>query len=209
MPQFIMICVMLMVSGVAEATSRKTALSVELMNLGRFIQLHHDQYGEYPQTWDELEKITPGLDSTFSILKPTKRMMLISPPIELTKKYGGGMALAITREPFRPKSWTQWPLIGITREYLKDPSYAIIVSMDGGTFLRHVPPDVTRSIFEAKSLPLPQPSGLGAFPYEREFMTRRIINWSVALAFGSWLVWRFIRKRKKQRSEQDGSGNGG
>lgn len=208
MSQFIMIGVMLMVSGVAEATSRKTALSVELSNLGRFIQLYHDQHGGFPQTWDELEKITPGLDSTFSILKPTKRMMLISPPIELPRKHGGGMALAITREPFRPKSWTQWPFIGITHEYLKDPSYAIIVSMDGGIFLRHVAPDATRSIFEVKSLPLPTPSGLGAFPYEKEFMTRRIINWSMALAFGSWLVWRFIRKRKNQRSE-DAPSNGG
>jgi hypothetical protein len=202
MTQFIMICVMVMLCGVAGATSRKTALTVELMNLGRFIDLYHDQDGIYPQTWEELEKITPGLDSTFSILKPTQRMMLISPPIELPRKNGGGMALAITREPFRPKSWTQWPIIGISHEYLEDPSYAFIESLEGGTFLRRVPPDATRSIFQAKGLALPKPSGLGAFPYEKEFMAQRIFTWIAAMAFGSWFVWRFIRKPKNQRSEQ-------
>ena len=200
---------MLIVCGVAEAMSRKTALTGDLMNLGRFIELYHDQYGKYPQTWEELEIIAPSLDSTFSILKPTQRMMLISPPFELPRKNGGGTALAITREPFRPKSWTQWPIIGITHEYLEDPSYAFIVSMEGGTFLRRIPPDATRSIFEAKGSALPKPSGLGAFPYEKEFIARRIFTWTAAMAFGSWLIWRLILKRKNQRSEQDGSGNGG
>ncbi len=195
---------MLMHCGVAEANSMRTALSVELSNLGRFIELYHEQEGQFPQTWEELEKITPELDSTFPLLKPTKRMMLISQPIEMPRKYGGGLALAITREPFRPISWTQWPIIGMTHEYLKDPSYAIIVSMDGGSFLRHVSPDATRSIFESKGLPLPEKSGLGAFAYERNFMIRRIINWSVALAFGAWLVWRFMQK-KHQRSESSNS----
>lgn len=202
MAQFIMICVVLMVSGVAEATSRKTALTGELASLGQFIQRYHDQYGEYPQTWDELKKITPGLDRIFSVLKPTQRVMLISPPFELPRKNGGGLAFAITREPFRPKSWTQWPIIGVTHEYLEEPSYAFIVSMEGETFLRRVPPDATRSIFEANGLPLPKPSGLGAFPYERVFITHRIFNWTVAMAFGAWLIWRFIHRLKNQKSEQ-------
>lgn len=196
-----MICVMLIVCGGAEATSRKTALTVELMNLGSFIHLYHYQIGRYPQTWEELETINPGLDNTFSILMPTQRMVLISPPIELPRKNGGGMALAVTREPFRPKSWTQWPIIGITHEYLEDPSYAFIVSMEEGIYLRRVPPDATKSIFEAKGLPLPKPSGLGTFPYEKEFMIQRIFTWTAAMAFGSWLIWLFIRRLKNQRSE--------
>ena len=76
---------MVMLCGVAGATSRKTALTVELMSLGRFIDLYHDQVGGYPQTWEELEKITPGLDSTFSILKPTQRMMLMAAQISFCK----------------------------------------------------------------------------------------------------------------------------
>ena len=191
-----------MICGVAGATSRKTALTAELMNLGRFIDLYHDQVGRYPQTWEELEKIAPGLDRTFSILKPTQRMILISPPIELPGKNGGGMALAITREPSRQKSWAQWPIIGISHEYLEDPSYSFVVSLEGGTFLRRVPPNATRSIFEAKGLALPKPSGLGAFPDEKDFMARRVFTWTAAMAFGFWLIWRFIRKRKNQRSEQ-------
>ncbi len=145
MARFIMIFLTLLVCGVAEAMSRKTALTAELLNLGHFTDAYLNKNGRYPQTWEELEKIAPGLDSILSILKPTQRMVLIWPPIELPRKYGGGMALAITREPFRPQSWKEWPA-GTTHEYLEDPSYAFIVRVNGWSVLRRVPPDDTRSI---------------------------------------------------------------
>lgn len=200
MAQLIMIVVILMISGVSEASSRKAALSVELLNLGRSIKHYHLLDGRFPQTWDELERISPGLDHSFSILKPTIRIMLISPPFELPENNGGGMALAITREPLRPKAWTQVPFLGISYEYFKDPSYAIIVSKDDGIFVCYAPPNMTRSIFEAKNIPLPEPSGLGPFPYERELMIRRIISWSLLLVAGLGLIWRIIRNRKNLRS---------
>ena len=185
----------------------KSALTAELMYLGRFIDLYHDQEGEYPQTWNELEKIAPNLDSTFSILTPTQRMMLMSSPLELPKMYGGGMALAITREPFRPKNWAQRPIIGGVREYLEEPSYGVIVRLNGGIFLRRIPPGAIRSIFQAEGLALPAPSGLGAFPYEKEFMARRVLSWTTFLALASLLTWWVIGRLKNQKSEQGADGD--
>jgi hypothetical protein len=209
MAQFFAICALLMFSGVSEAMSRKSALTVELTNLGRFIDLYHDQEGEYPQTWNELKKIDPDLDGTFSILKPTQRMMLISPPLELPKRHGGGTALAITREPFRPMSWTQRPIIGGTSEHLEEPSYGVIVTIDGGIFLRRISPDATRSVFESAGLALPTPSGLGAFPHEKQFMARRILSWVTFVAVASLLTWWVIGRLKNPKSEQDAPSNGG
>ncbi len=195
-----MICVMLMACGVAGAMSKRIALTSELENLGHFIDVFHEQVGKYPQTWGELEKINPGLDGTFSTLQPTQRMILMSPPIELPRRYGGGIALAITREPFRPQGWTQWPITWTSREFLKDPSYALLVSVDGRVLLRYVPPATTRSIFEAAGVALPEPSGLGPFPYEKNFMMRRSFSWAAIVAFSSWLIWLLVRRIQKKRT---------
>lgn len=199
---------MLLACGGAEAMSKKSALTVELMNVGRFIELYHEQEGEYPKTWNDLERVTPNLDSTFSILKPTQRMVLLSPPLELPRRYGGGMAFVMTREPFRPKSW-KWPIVGTPHEYLKEPSYAAIVSMDGGVFLRRVPPADIRSLFAAEGLPLPEPSGLGSFPHEREFVVRRSLGWIAIAGLSIWVIWRVTRRPRNQRSERAVGWNGG
>ncbi len=204
--QHLLLCILLAAGGTASAMSRKSALSTDIINLGRFIQLYHDERGEYPKSWIQLEKVFPNLDVTFSSLKPTQRMTLVTPPFELPKRYTGGMVLAISREAFKPQSWEQWPIFGIV-EYLEDPSYAVIVAKDGGVFLRHLPPDAARSVFKDVDRALPEASGLGAFPHEKKFMARRTFNWVGMAAIAFWLIWSWIRMSKIRKRERGLAGN--
>lgn len=198
----IFVVALLFISGIAEATSRKSALTVELVNLGRFIQLYNEQEGKYPNSWSELERVTPNLDRTFSNLTPTRRMDLISPPLELPQRYsGGGLAVAVTRDPYRPVSWRQWPIIGTTRKTLKEPVYGVIVILNGGVSRREIAPDTMNSIFKDAGLSLPKRSDLGALPYEKEFMVRRYFSWIAIAGTFSWLIWRLFRKQYNQKSE--------
>lgn len=193
----------LLISGISEATVRKSAISVELVNLGRFIQLYHEKEGKYPESWSEFERVTPNLDKTFSVLTPTRRMVLLSPPLELPQRFfGGGLAIAMTRDSYRPVTWKQWPIIGTTYKTLKNPVYGVVVTTNGGVSRREIPPDAMSSIFVAEGLTLPTPSGLGAFKYEKELMARRSFNWVAVVAFSSWVIWMLIRRIKNQRSEQ-------
>ena len=199
----LIVTALLAISGVTQASVRKSALTVELVNLGRFIQLYNEQEGSYPHSWSEFEKVNPNIDKTFSILTPTKRMMLVSPPIEIPRRYsGGGIAVAITRDTYRPVSWRQWPIIGTTRKILKEPVYGVIVMHNGGVSRSEIPPDAMRSILVQEGLSLPEPSGLGAFAYEKEAMMQRSLGWAAIVGFSIWLIWRLSRRHTKQRSEQ-------
>jgi hypothetical protein len=179
---------LLLIGGVAEAHSRKNALTTELVSIGRFIQLYHQQEGKYPESWNEMERITPNLDKTFSVLTPTRRMALISPPFELPQnRPGGGLVIAMTRDSYRPVGWREWPIIGTTR-HLKDPVYGVVVIINGGVSRREIPPERMISILEAEGLELPEPSDLGAFPYEKGLMIGSALRLVVVVVVCSWLV---------------------
>jgi hypothetical protein len=204
------IIALLFISGSSEATVRKSALTVELVSLGRYIQIYHEQEGKYPGSWNELEKTSPDLDKTFSVLTPTRRMILISPPLELPQRYsGGGLAVAMTRDSYRPVSWKQLPIIGSTYRTLKDPVYGVVVIAGGGVSRREIPPEAVKTIFAAEGLTLPASSNLGGFVYEKEFMAQRTAIWIAIVAFSSWMLWKLIRRLKNQKSEQAGSYDGG
>jgi hypothetical protein len=163
-----LIMVLLSISGTVEATVRKSAMTVELVNLGYYIQLYHEQEGKYPASWDDLERTAPDLDKTFTVLTPTRRMILISPPFELPRRFsGGGLAVAMTKDSYRPVSWKQRPLIGSTYMILKDPVYGVVVTANGGSSRREIPPDAMRSILASEGLTLPAPSGLVPLPTKR------------------------------------------
>ncbi len=197
----ILISVLLIASGTARATTRKVPLVNEIVLLGRLIQLYHEHQGKYPQSWDELESVYPGLDARFSELSPTKRMALITPPIELPKSYSG-MAVAISRDAFRPLGWNDRPIIGGVYEYLKDPSYGLAVILDGGGASGCLlSPVSAKSVFDKTGLALPTPSGLGAFAHEKRVMVRRAFIWIAMVGIASWLLWLLIRRLKNQRSE--------
>ena len=53
-----------------------------------------------------------------------------------------------------------------------------------------------------EGLSLPEPSGLGAFAYEKEAMMQRSLGWAAIVGFSIWLIWRLSRRHTKQRSEQ-------
>ncbi len=196
---FLPICVLLSLGGTAGAMSRKSELTSEVGQLGQCIRIYHEREGKFPETWEELSKVAPDLDRIMPVLNPTRRMVLVSPPFELPRRYHGGAVVAMTRDAFRPLAWKQSPVSGI-REYLGEPAHAVIVWVDGGTFLRRVPPDGMKSTFEELGLPTPQPSNLGKFPHEREFMIRRIVFAAgslvlVVLTIGIWWSFRKLRQR--------------
>ena len=193
--------VFLIACGTVEATTRRAPLTNEIVGLGNVIQVYHEHEGKWPKSWDDLEKVTPGLDARYSGLSPTKRMALVNPPIELPGR-NPGMAVAISRDAFSPMGWRTRPIIGGDSEYLEDPSYALAVIRGTGVELVRLSPTVAKSIFDKAGSALPAPSGLGKFPYEKEFSTRRIHNWTVAIAFGTWFVWRFIRSRTRRSGGQ-------
>ncbi len=200
LPLFLLI--LLWVSGLAEASVTKSPFVIEFMNLGRLIQLYQDQEGKYPTSWNQFEKQIPGLDKTFPLLTPTQRMALISPPIQLPPRFfGGGLAVAMTRDSYRPLSQVEWPIIG-THQTLKPPVYGVILVSDGGVTRKEIPTDVMISFLNSQGLAMPQPSGLGRFPHEKEFLIQKVFNWAVVVAFCSWLIWRMVRRLKKRASEQ-------
>ncbi len=192
--QCILISVLLVVSGIVEASSRKIPLANEIVGLGRAIEFYHEQQGKYPQSWDELEGVFPSLDARFSELNPTKRMSLINPPIELTERYAG-TAVAVSRDAFRPLGWNDRPIIGGVYEYLKEPSYAMAVILDGGgVSLRRLSPVSAKSVFEEAGSALPTTSGLGAFAHEKRVMARRAFSWIAVVGIASWILWLLIRR---------------
>lgn len=188
--------VFLIACGTVGATTRKAPLTTEIVELGHVIQVYYEHEGRWPQSWDELEKVSPGLDARYSGLNPTKRMALVTPPIELPGR-NPGMAVAISRDAFRPKGWRARPIIGGESAYLEDPSYAVAVIRGTGVELVRLSPTTANSIFDKAGTALPAPSGLGEFPHEKEFSTRRVLNWTLAIAFGTWLIWKFTRSRKR------------
>ena len=197
LPLPLVVTALLLIGGIAEATVRKTALSVEMVSLGRFIQLYEEQQGSYPNSWSEFEKVTPGLDKTFPLLTPTMRMKLISPPFDLARGHNAeGIAVAMTRDSYRLESWRQTPITGTSRKILREPVYGVIVMHNGGVFRREIPPDAMYSILQREGLSIPEPSGLGAFGYERGYFVQRYLKWAAIVAFFSWLVWRLFRKCK-------------
>ncbi len=202
-----LISVLLIVSGSAGATTRKVPLVNEIVGLGRIIQLYHEHEGRYPQSWNELENTSPGLDTMYPQLNPTKRMALVTPPVVLPTRYAG-MAVAISRDAFRPMGWEDRPIIGGVYEYLKDPSYAVAIIKDnGGVSLVRLSPTTAKSVFDNAGSAMPAPSGLGAFPHEKRVMERRAFTWVAVVGIASWLLWLLIRRLKNQRSEQFAAGN--
>jgi hypothetical protein len=132
-------------------------------------------------------------------------MFLISPPIELPQRYsGGGLALAMTRDSYRPESWRQWPIIGSSRMILKEePVYGVIVvTINGGVSRREIKPEAMSAILKADGLALPRPSGLGAFPYEKKILARKSFSWFAIGAFCFWLIWRLIRRLKIRKQAE-------
>lgn len=193
---------LLAISGSARATTRRHPLTNEIVGLGRVIQVYHEHLGKYPESWEELESYSPSLDAKFPRLEPTKRMALVTPPVELPGKYSG-MAVAISRDAFRSIQWKERPIIGGDYEHLEDPSYAVaVIQNDGGVSHCRLPPLLAQSVFNQAGSDLPTPSGLGAFADEKRVMRRRIHNWVAAGALATWLVWLLIRRQKNKAANR-------
>jgi hypothetical protein len=195
-----LITVLLLASGISEATTRKVPLVSEIVGLGRLILLYHEHHGKYPQSWEEFESVFPGLDERFPELNPTKRMALVSPPIEFSGRCPG-LAVAISRDAFRPLGWSEMPIIGGVYQCLEDPSYAVAVLPDGGGAAHcRLSPVSAKSVFDKAGRALPAPSGLGAFAHEKRVMVRRAIIWIAVAGISSWLIWHLIRRLNDPRS---------
>ena len=191
---------LLIFSGIADARSMKSALTVELMNLRSFIKLYHDLEGDFPSTWSELEKVAPDLEDTLSLINPSQRMAYVSGQVELPQRYSGEFVLAITREPYRRKGWKSSPFVGI-HEYLHEPCYMIISHKENDVFLRRLSPSLVEQMFDTSKVPLPEPSGLGLYAHEKSYFIKRSCIWSAIFGLAFLLLWKVIKKIKANKSQ--------
>lgn len=202
----------LMCGGTARALSRKTGMNAELVSLGRHIQIYQKDKGRYPRTWEEVSAslTDPDLDMAFKHITPTKRMVLLDPPLELPERYGGGVAVAMTRNPFRPAG-SKPASFGLRREILREPVYGVIaLYQQGGVGMRTIPPSAMESVFRTAGRTPPGPGDAGPFPHEAAFTGRLIVPpgyggslviTAVPVALVAWIVSVCLRARERRRGE--------
>ncbi|MES2920527.1 MAG: hypothetical protein V4819_03220 [Verrucomicrobiota bacterium] len=176
-----------------DARSRKYALNVEMVNLGRFVQLYQQEKGGYPESWDEMEVMYPKLKETFSMIQPSKRLSLMPGRLELPGRMVGATVLFISRDPLiRPGSW-RIPFLK-RPDWDAGPCYALLIEQDGGVGLRYLPAAQVAAIFASAGRPLPQPSGLGSFQHEKDYRFNEAVFWLLAGGLPVFVLWKVIRR---------------
>lgn len=198
---FLLAFVLLLTSGgLARALSVGSPFTAELYLLGELIRRDTGEEGRFPESWEELSKRQPDLDKDFPMLTPTRRMVLLVPPVRVTGGYREeGMAVAMTRDPYRDIKWRRTRFTRSLDGTLGPPHHAFIVLTDNGSVsLLRMSPESMPGFLRGKGLEPPAPSGLGAFPHEKRY-EKAPIPWMpvtlglAGLAAVCWLTWRSMR----------------
>lgn len=194
-------------SGVARASVRRQPIQSQMLTLGYFIRIYQKKEGRYPASWSELEERYPRLTTDFALLDPTRRVALLTPPLEMTGRHAGWTAVAMTRDAVRQVAWKQTPVSGSSYAVLKDPVHILAIVKDGAASILTMSPEAARALFQKNGLTFPQPSGLGPYPHEKRYaplrsdplpFLRDAILLAGPVAVIAWLVSVCIRSRPRR-----------
>jgi hypothetical protein len=192
----------------AKALSVKNALTAELYQLGYCIRQYHENHNKLPESWEDIETISGGIDWDKKPHQLRKRIAFVRDEIVIKGYPSELRVVAITREPFRPKrhSISQWT--GHTNSSLGNLGYTVLFLQGRNIVTRHYPPDKAAAIFAEAGAQLPEPSGLGLYPHEIEARTKAIIRWVlgiVSVLFGAFVIIRINQKTHPLHIRPSGS----
>lgn len=178
----------------SEASVIKSPITTELASVGQILRLYESERGRFPETWEEFDEFAPGYRQKLTSSNFMKRFVLLEEPVELPLRYKGPMRiLVISREPFRRKSFGPLlPWVGRSWS-LAEPAYTAIVLNKGGTFIERLTVEATRSAFRDAGVDMPEPSGLGLYPHEREYRIRQGVYSVTVLVLVLWIMVRLRR----------------
>lgn len=184
----------------------KFALISDVHDLGRLAKTYHDAEGTYPATWAQFENQFGSTESICSVLDAHERFTFVSELVLLPAYPAEERVLLISREPFRPPTERQIPILNTHYKTVGARVYVAAVQRGDSVFIRKIAPDRAARIFRDAGVELPKPSGLGPYSHERAHRLRTIVLW-VGFIVVCALILRSIARRKKQSSEQDAAVN--
>lgn len=198
----LMLATLLVSCTLASGRSMKFALTSDIHNLGRLAEMYHDAEGASPETWTEFESRFGPTEKICSVLNPRDRFAFVPKPVLLPAYPAEDRIILISREPFRPPTERQIPIINTWYKTVGDSVYVAAVKRGDGVFIRKIAPEEAARVFQDAGAELPGPSGLGLYPHEKTHLFRTIALWVGSLAVCALGISSIARRRK--RSSESG-----
>lgn len=185
------------------ASGRVTAfpLTTEIQILARQVQWYHEAKGVYPESWAELESHFGPMKSRAGF-DPAKRFAFVPEIVPASAYATESRIIFISREPFRPPTMREYPMIQGAYQTVGKRVYVAAVQKGDSVDLQQLYPEYAAQLFGNAGVDLPGPSGLGLYPHERAHRAK-VIAWWGGLGVVGGLVIRALFKRWKDRSGED------